>query len=57
MPHCAALLAARERANQFATNRTGLQQPMTAYASAQVHSSLEKAMMIAGLGTDNLSLG
>lgn len=49
-----ALLAARERANQFATNRTGLQQPMTAYASAQVHSSLEKAMMIAGLGADNL---
>ena len=28
---------------------------MTAYASAQVHSSLEKAMMIAGLGTDNLN--
>ena len=49
-----ALLAARERASNFATNRTGVRQRFTAYGSTQTHSSLDKAMMIAGLGTENL---
>jgi aromatic-L-amino-acid decarboxylase len=49
-----ALLAAREKASDFATNRTGLQKKFTAYCSTQTHSSIDKAMMIAGLGTDNL---
>ena len=51
-----ALLAARERATEFASNRRGIDRPLVAYASAQTHSSIEKAMMIAGLGTDNLRL-
>jgi len=52
-----ALLAARERATGFASNRRGVgpQRPV-AYASSQAHSSIEKSMMIAGLGRDNLRL-
>lgn len=51
-----ALLAARERATHFASNRQGVQQRLTAYASTQAHSSVEKAMGIAGLGRENLRL-
>ena len=51
-----ALLAARERASGFATNRDGVNRRFTAYASAHAHSSIEKAMMIAGLGRENLRL-
>lgn len=49
-----ALLAARERASDFATNRTGIGRRFIAYGSTQTHSSLDKAMMIAGMGTENL---
>jgi aromatic-L-amino-acid decarboxylase len=52
----AALLAARERATGFAINRAGGTGKLTAYATAHTHSSLEKAMKIAGLGRDNLRL-
>ncbi len=51
-----ALLAGRERASHYQSNRTGLTQRQTAYTSTQAHSSIEKAMMIAGLGADNLRL-
>jgi len=51
-----ALVAARERATNYATNRSGRSAPLVAYASTQVHSSIEKAMMIAGLGRENLRL-
>ncbi|MEM7228072.1 MAG: pyridoxal-dependent decarboxylase [Planctomycetota bacterium] len=51
-----ALLAGRERATSFATNRTGVDRPLVAYTSNQAHSSIEKAMMIAGLGRENLRL-
>jgi aromatic-L-amino-acid decarboxylase len=51
-----ALLAARERATDFASNARGIEGKLIAYASAQVHSSVEKAMMIAGLGRENLRL-
>jgi aromatic-L-amino-acid decarboxylase len=54
-----ALLAARERATKFASNRDGVDQShrrLTAYASSQAHSSIEKATMIAGLGRENLRL-
>jgi len=51
-----ALLAARERISQFAINRDGVNHRYTAYASTQAHSSIEKAMMIAGLGRENLRL-
>ena len=49
-----ALLAARERATQFASNRKGCDGRLVAYASTQTHSSIEKAMKIAGMGRDNL---
>ncbi len=49
-----ALLAARERTSQFASNRKGCDGRFIAYCSTQTHSSIEKAMRIAGLGSDNL---
>ncbi|MGB9072024.1 MAG: pyridoxal-dependent decarboxylase [Terriglobales bacterium] len=49
-----ALLAARERATHFDSNRKGCDGRLTAYASTQAHSSIEKAVKIAGLGSDNL---
>jgi aromatic-L-amino-acid decarboxylase len=52
----AALLAARERATGFATNETGVHGRLTAYASTQAHSSVEKAVKIAGLGRAHLGL-
>jgi aromatic-L-amino-acid decarboxylase len=49
-----ALLAARERATQGSSNIAGVRQPLVAYASEQAHSSIEKAVKIAGLGTVHL---
>jgi aromatic-L-amino-acid/L-tryptophan decarboxylase len=49
-----ALLAARERATHFASNRKGCDGRLVAYCSTQTHSSLDKAMKIAGMGSDNL---
>jgi len=51
-----ALLAARERATNFASNRRGCDGKLVAYTSTQAHSSIEKAAQIAGLGRDNLRL-
>ena len=51
-----ALLAARERATNFASSRRGWDGRLVAYASSQVHSSVEKDVKIAGLGTENLRL-
>ena len=51
-----ALLAARERATDFAANRHGITGTLTAYASNQAHSSIEKAAGIAGIGRENLRL-
>jgi aromatic-L-amino-acid decarboxylase len=51
-----ALLAARERRTDFETDRTGCRRPLTAYASSQAHSSIEKAVRIAGLGSEQLRL-
>src|SRR5579872_114448 len=51
-----ALLAARERATKFASNRRGCGGKLVAYTSTQAHSSIEKAVQIAGLGLDNLRL-
>src|SRR5579872_2385176 len=51
-----ALLAARERATGYKSNKKGCDGRLVAYASTQTHSSLEKAAMIAGIGTDNLRL-
>jgi aromatic-L-amino-acid/L-tryptophan decarboxylase len=49
-----ALLAARERATGGSTNATGVDRRLTVYASTQAHSSVEKAVRIAGLGSDAL---
>jgi aromatic-L-amino-acid decarboxylase len=51
-----ALLAARERATGFASNRSGTDGRLTAYTSAEAHSSILKAVKIAGLGEENLRL-
>ena len=51
-----ALLAARERATDFASNKRGCDGRLVAYTSSQAHSSIEKAVQIAGLGRDNLRL-
>lgn len=51
-----AILAARERATNFASNRSGVLQKLCAYTSAQAHSSVEKAIQIAGIGRENLRL-
>src|SRR5215831_19206300 len=51
-----AILAARERATNFESNRAGAGQKLTAYTSSQAHSSIEKAIKIAGLGSNNLRL-
>ena len=52
-----AMLCARERASDFSQNRGGLQgepQPLVVYASPQCHSSVPKAVLLAGFGADNL---
>jgi aromatic-L-amino-acid/L-tryptophan decarboxylase len=51
-----AVLAARERATAYASNARGCDGRLTAYASTQAHSSIEKAVKIAGIGRDNLRL-
>jgi aromatic-L-amino-acid/L-tryptophan decarboxylase len=51
-----ALLAARERATNFATNQRGCDGRLVAYTSSQAHSSIEKDVKIAGLGVKNLRL-
>ena len=52
----AAVLAARERATQFQSNERGADGKLVAYISTQTHSSVEKAVKIAGLGRQNLRL-
>ncbi|MEW5873103.1 MAG: pyridoxal-dependent decarboxylase [Chloroflexota bacterium] len=51
-----ALLAGRERASGYAGNERGLDGKLVAYTSSQAHSSIEKAVKIAGLGRQNLRL-
>ncbi|MBX3157823.1 MAG: aminotransferase class V-fold PLP-dependent enzyme [Deltaproteobacteria bacterium] len=52
-----ALICARERASDLAQTTTGLQgdgAPLVVYASAQAHSSIEKATALAGFGKAHL---
>jgi aromatic-L-amino-acid/L-tryptophan decarboxylase len=51
-----AVLAARERATNFASNQHGCDGRLVAYTSSQAHSSIEKDVKIAGLGIENLRL-
>jgi aromatic-L-amino-acid decarboxylase len=48
-----ALVCARERASDYSASRNGLQgggSPLVVYTSAQAHSSVEKAALLAGFG-------
>lgn len=49
-----AVLAARERATDLQSNHKGCDGKLTAYASTQTHSHLEKDVRVAGIGSDNL---
>jgi aromatic-L-amino-acid/L-tryptophan decarboxylase len=51
-----ALVAARERATDGAGNRSGVDRRLGVYATSQTHSSLEKAVRIAGLGSESIRL-
>ncbi len=51
-----AMLAARERATNYASNLEGLAAGLVAYTSTQAHSSLEKAAMVSGIGRNNIRL-
>jgi aromatic-L-amino-acid decarboxylase len=51
-----AVLAARERATSFQSNQSGISEKLCAYTSNQAHSSVEKAIQIAGIGRKNLRL-
>jgi aromatic-L-amino-acid decarboxylase len=52
-----ALLCARERRTAYGLSRGGLQaepRPLVVYTSAQAHSSVDKAALLAGFGRDNI---
>lgn len=49
-----ALLAARERASGYMAREHGTEKGLVAYCSEEAHSSVEKAMSIAGLGSQKL---
>lgn len=51
-----AVLAARERKTNYRTNDSGNLGNLVAYVSGQTHSSVEKAIKIAGIGKNNLRL-
>jgi len=50
------ILTAREKASQFAINKTGFTGPenYAVYCSSETHSSIEKGVRIAGLGSENI---
>lgn len=49
-----ATLAARERATHGQSNQAGADRSLVAYASNESHSSIEKALRIAGIGSDQM---
>ena len=51
-----AILAARWRATAGNVNATGDTSRLTAYTTSQAHSSVEKGLRIAGIGTDRLRI-
>ncbi|MFH1463337.1 MAG: pyridoxal-dependent decarboxylase [Pseudomonadota bacterium] len=51
-----AILAARERASGWIAHRDGSPPDVVVYGSTQTHSSLEKAVRVAGIGTARLRL-
>ena len=51
-----AMIAAREKKNNGNSNFFGCRESLTAYVSTQTHSSIEKAAMVAGVGSKNVRL-
>lgn len=51
-----AIVAAREKATEGAGNHSGNLGNLVAYTSTQAHSSIEKGIRVAGIGSDNLRL-
>jgi len=54
-----AMILARERATDYSKNGAGLQgepAPLIVYSTSQAHSSVAKAVQLAGFGNDNLRL-
>ncbi|MGC9035634.1 MAG: pyridoxal phosphate-dependent decarboxylase family protein, partial [Verrucomicrobiia bacterium] len=51
-----AIVAARERATNYESNLRGCRTDLVAYASREAHSSIEKGIKIAGIGSNNLRL-
>jgi aromatic-L-amino-acid decarboxylase len=54
-----AMILARERASDMSKNQGGLQalgKPLVVYSTSQAHSSIAKAVQLAGFGNDNLRL-
>ena len=51
-----AIIAGRERALGGRGNKSGLDGKLVAYTSTQGHSSIEKGIRVAGIGSDNLRL-
>lgn len=53
-----AMVGARERASEYSARRGGLAggAPLVAYVSDQAHSSIPKAVLVAGYGHDNLRI-
>ena len=51
-----AVVTARERITGFRSNESGIEKKLIAYISTQTHSSIEKAIKIAGIGRENLRL-
>jgi aromatic-L-amino-acid decarboxylase len=51
-----AILAARARATGGRSNTAGAKGDLVAYATSEAHSSIEKGIRIAGIGSDNLRL-
>ena len=52
-----AMILARERASHYSKNGAGLQgepSPLVVYTTSQAHSSVAKAVQLAGFGNDNL---
>jgi len=51
-----AMLAGRERATGYKSNKQGCDGKLVAYTSTQAHSSIEKAAMVAGIGREHVRL-
>jgi aromatic-L-amino-acid/L-tryptophan decarboxylase len=51
-----ALVAARQRATAGRANEAGVDRPLAVYATSQTHSSIEKAVRVAGLGSEAMRI-